>query len=150
MGNTSAQMSHFRRTKIVSSLNKTLLPLLEEGKNFKGAPPSPFGMEFAQKSQDLIDQVKAMRSSMKDTKAPYSVFRSVSPTAGGGYNQRQGRSRAPKEELIQVNEWLSCWPIPSGIKTHQGHIPLQNSTPSLHKYMGCSNCSELYRVAWGQ
>ena len=43
VGNASAHTSHHRRTKIVSTLNRTLLPLLDEDKNFEGAAPSPFG-----------------------------------------------------------------------------------------------------------
>ena len=42
VGNASAHTSHYRWTKIVSTLNITLLPLLDEDKNFEGAAPSLF------------------------------------------------------------------------------------------------------------
>jgi len=55
VGNASTQMSHYRRTRIITSINKTLLPLVEDGKNFKDAAPSLFGPDFTQKSKNLID-----------------------------------------------------------------------------------------------
>ena len=52
----NARIAHYRRTKIVNTLNRILLPLVED-KNLEGAAA---GYEFAQESKDLIDQVKAM------------------------------------------------------------------------------------------
>jgi len=41
-------------------MNKALLPLVEVDSNFRKVSPSLFGLEFAQKSKELVDQVKAM------------------------------------------------------------------------------------------
>jgi len=83
VGNASTQISHYRRTTIITSTNKTLLPLVEDDKNFKGAAPSLFGPDFAQKSKDFINQVKAMNSSVRDPKPFGQFFRAISPMAGG-------------------------------------------------------------------
>ena len=64
LGNASARISHLRRTKVITQVNKTLLPLVEDDSNFVEVSPSLFGPEFAQKSKDLVDQVKAMRSTL--------------------------------------------------------------------------------------
>ena len=89
LGNASAQITHGQRTKVLTHLNKSLLPLLEEDDNFKDVAPSLFGPEFARKSKELIDQVKAIRSTtQKDGK---SFFRQGPPKSRGGYNQRPGR-----------------------------------------------------------
>lgn len=97
VGNASSQMSHYRRTRIITGLNKTLLPLLDDDKNFKQAAPNLFGSDFAQKSKDLVDQVKAMRSSVRDPKPPGQFFRNIPPNGrGGGYNPRQGKGQNPR------------------------------------------------------
>ena len=75
--NTSAQLSHYRRTRIITGMSKTLLPLVEDDKHFTEAVPFLFGPDFAQKSKDLIDQVKAMRSSVRDTKPSGHFFRTI-------------------------------------------------------------------------
>ena len=81
LGNASAQITHVWRTKVLTHLNKSLLPLLEENDNFKDAVPSLFGPEFARKSKELIDQVEAIRSTtQKDGK---SFFDNTPPRAGG-------------------------------------------------------------------
>ena len=48
LGNASAQISHVWRTKVITHLNKSLLPLLEENSNFGEVAPPYFGLEFAQ------------------------------------------------------------------------------------------------------
>ena len=60
LGNANARISHLRRSKIITQMNKALLPLVEEDSNFGEVAPSLFGPEFAQKSKELVDQVKAM------------------------------------------------------------------------------------------
>ena len=111
VGNASTQMSHFRRTRIITGMNKTLLPLLDEDKNFKEAAPFLFGPEFAQKFKDLIDQVKAMRSSVRDPKPSAQFFRTFPPNGrGGGYNPRQGRGQNPRR---------GNYSGPPGRSTHQ-------------------------------
>ena len=62
-GNANPRISHLRRTKIISQMNKSLLPLTEDDSNFTDAPPTFSGPEFAQKSEELVDQMKATRSS---------------------------------------------------------------------------------------
>ncbi len=78
VGNASAKISHLRRKK---GLNSALNPLVEEDKNFAQVPPSLFGKEFAQKSKDHIDQVKALpkqRSMHRET-----IFEGAPPQAWG-------------------------------------------------------------------
>ena len=61
-------------------MNKALLPLVEEDSNFEDVSPSLFGPEFAQKSKELVDQVKAMRSTIT---TPKQFFRSGPPNSRG-------------------------------------------------------------------
>ena len=72
-------------------MNKALLPLVEENSNFEDVSPSLFGPEFAQKSKELVDQVKAMRSTIT---TPKQFFDKAPPTAGGLYSQARTR-RSP-------------------------------------------------------
>ena len=90
IGNANAKISHLRREKVTSSLNKGLLPLVNEEEHFNKAAPQLFGQDFARKSKEFIDQVKAMRSTIvrPDQRQPF--FRSGPPTRGG-YNQRNWR-----------------------------------------------------------
>lgn len=68
LGNASAHISHLRWTKVITQMNKALLPLVEEDSNFEDVSPSLFGPEFAQKSKELVDRVKAMRSTITTPK----------------------------------------------------------------------------------
>ena len=111
MGNANAQISHLRRTKVISQMNKALLPLVDEDSTFREVSPSLFGPEFAQKSKQLVDQVKAMRSPLDTFKL---FFNQAPPTAGGllsQANMRRGRSPermdnsgkvVPEEHVEQV------------------------------------------------
>ena len=90
VGNANARINHMRRTKIITQMNKALLPLTEEDDNFIDAAPSLFGPAFAQKSKELVDQVKAMRFHLpghKDNK--HQFFRNVPPNSRGGYQYSQ-------------------------------------------------------------
>ena len=89
LGNASAQITHVWRTKVLTQLNKSLLPLLEEDSNFDEVAPSLFGPEFACKSKELVDQVKVIRSTTPKDKPPF--FRQGPPKSRGGYSQRPGR-----------------------------------------------------------
>ena len=98
LGNTSARISHLRRSKVISQINKALLPLVEEDSNFGEVSPSLFGPEFAQKSKQLVDQVKAMRSTLA---TPKPFFRPGPPNSrggGGGVQQpeTEPRRRSPE------------------------------------------------------
>ena len=88
LGNASARISHLRCTKIIIQVNKTLLPLVDEDSNFGEVSPSLFGSEFAQKSKELVDQVKAMLHLS-------SFFDRASPAVGG--LQLQARTRRSPE-----------------------------------------------------
>ena len=109
LGNASARISHLRRTKVISQMNKALLPLVEEDSNFGEASPSLFGPEFAQKSKQHVDQVKAMRSTLGTSK-PF--FRPGPPNSRGGLlsqaDMRRGRSpeRTAKPRKIIPEEHL--------------------------------------------
>ena len=52
LGSAAAQINHVRKTKMLTQLNKSLLPLLEEESNFDDVAPSLFGLEFACKSKE--------------------------------------------------------------------------------------------------
>ena len=83
IGNASAKISLLRQTKVISQLNKSLLPLTEEDSNFEGVAPSLFGLEFAHKSKDHVEQVKALRSSGGAKESKQQFFRQGPPTTGG-------------------------------------------------------------------
>ena len=55
IGNASSNISHIRREKVVSALNKALLPITADDSNFKEAAPALFGKDFAKQSKDLVD-----------------------------------------------------------------------------------------------
>ena len=64
VGNASAQLSQLRREKIITGMNKTLLPLSKEDANFVEAPPNLFGSEFTKWSKEYMEQVKALCSTL--------------------------------------------------------------------------------------
>ena len=64
IGNANARMSHLRREKTVTSMNRTLLPLVKDDENFMEAAPYLFGGNFARQSKEFLDQVKALRSTL--------------------------------------------------------------------------------------
>ena len=125
IGNSSAQISHLRRSKLVSNMNKALLPLVEDDSNFVDAPLSLFRPEFGQRSKDHVEQVKAIRSSLDDKK----FFRNVPPTAGGGGTTKDKGTKAPGEEDTRVLKKTEC-PKPQG-KLEQINIPHTDIQQSL-------------------
>ena len=60
----NAHLLHLQRERIVGEINKALLPIVGDDNNFKEATPLLFGMEFAKKSKEMVEQVKAMRSTI--------------------------------------------------------------------------------------
>ena len=64
IGNASSHLSRLRREKVVTSVNKALLPLVKEDDHFAGASPNLFGPDFAKRSKEFLEQVKALRSSL--------------------------------------------------------------------------------------
>ena len=102
-------------------MNKAFLPLTEEDKNFIDASPSLFGSAFAQKSKELVDQVKAMRSHLigrKDGKQEF--FEAFLLTAGGITSTTSGQ----REEEATVGE---DWDAP-----HKGRKAHGTNKPSTH------------------
>ena len=67
----NAHISHLRREKIITGLNKSLLPLVKEDAPYTDAAPDLFGSEFAKRSKEFLEQVKTIRSSLP-TKTHYS------------------------------------------------------------------------------
>ena len=90
VGNASAKLANLRREKVMTSLNKGLLPLVKDEQNFTEAAPGLFGAEFAEKCKKHVEQVKAMRFSLSkgdragssDNKRPF--FRQGPPPNRGG------------------------------------------------------------------
>lgn len=95
VGNASAKLSHLRRKRVVAHLSPALLPLVEEESNFKEAPPALFGTEFAKKSKDHVDQMKAMRSTYpkqrSGQKEASTFFRRGPPSSRGGWGRDHSR-----------------------------------------------------------
>ena len=102
VGNANAKFNHLRRTKIISQMNKALLPLTEDDENFIGAAPFLFGREFAQKSKELVDQVRAMRSHLpgnKDSSSKPRFF--FVPNSRGGTSTAKGQGgKATKDSDV--------------------------------------------------
>ena len=92
IGNANAHVLHLRRERVVSDVNKALLPIVGDDANFKEAAPLLFGTEFA---KEMVEQVKAMRSTLSkkpEWKPPF--FRGGPPNNRGGFNRRYGRGGA--------------------------------------------------------
>ena len=79
-------------TKVLTQLNKSLLPLLEEDSNFDEVAPSLFGPKFAHKSKELIDQAKAIRSTTPKDKPPF--IRQAPPNSQGVTAKDPGEAEA--------------------------------------------------------
>ena len=104
IGNANAHLLHLRREKIVGDINKALLPIVGDEANFKEVAPLLFGTEFAKKSQEMVEQVKAMRSTItKNTSRKPSFFRSGPPNRGG-FNRRFGRGGAQSSRYREYRE----------------------------------------------
>ena len=59
LGNANSQ--NFTREKVTQDLNKALQPLAKQDELFASCAPALFGPEFAKKSKEHVEQVKAMR-----------------------------------------------------------------------------------------
>ena len=94
IGNANAHLLNLRRERIVSDINKALLPIVGDDDIFKEVAPLLFGMEFVKKSKEMVEQVKAIRSTFNkrtDRKPPF--FRG-GPPSRGGTTRRYGRGGA--------------------------------------------------------
>ena len=92
LGNANARISRLRREKIVTSINKSLLPLVKEDSSYSDVSPDLFGADFAKRSKDFLDQVKALRSSMPSKDYKKSLFRKGQSSGRTGANYRGGAS----------------------------------------------------------
>ena len=95
VGNANATMSHLRRERVVCDLNKSLLPIVGDDSNFQEAAPLLFGTEFSKKGKEMVDQVKALRSTIskkQERKPPF--FRGGPPSNRGGFSRNYGRGGA--------------------------------------------------------
>ena len=100
---------YLRRERIVGAMNKALLPIVGDNDNFKEAAPLLFGTEFAKKTKEMVEQVKAMRSAITkkpDRKPPF--FRSGPPQQSGGLQPTLRKGQSPelpsKREAIPGEE----------------------------------------------
>ena len=64
IGNANARISCLRREKIVTCVNKVLLPLARDEEHFTEAAPQLFGTDFARQSKGFMDQVGAILSTV--------------------------------------------------------------------------------------
>ena len=102
IGNASAQITRLRREKIVTSINKNLLPLVKEDGDFLDVAPNLFGPDFSKRAKDHLDQVKSLRAAtlppqqasypQSSYNKPGSVFRRGHPSGRG---QARGRGGGP-------------------------------------------------------
>ena len=60
IGNANAKISYLRWQKVISQVNKALMPIVEDDYNLQDSAPALFGTAFAKKSKDWVDQVAAM------------------------------------------------------------------------------------------
>ena len=103
IGNANAKISRLRREKIVSSINKSLVPLVKEDSDFSEVAPNLFGPEFSKRAKDFVDQVRTLRSSFQakqdlQSRKPlfrrgHSSERGMARARGGGPNQYRGGQR---------------------------------------------------------
>ena len=98
ISNANAHMSNFRRVKVIGDINKALLPLVGDDTNFVETPPLLFGTECAQKGKEMVDEVKAMRSTFtsKPERRPPFFQNAPPPPPGqpGGGDSVAGTERA--------------------------------------------------------
>ena len=122
MGNASACISRLRREKITASFNKSLLPLAQEDKDFTETSPHLFGPDFAKRSKDHLDQVKALRTSTSQQEKPFfqggpppswggaSITRraEVEPPTTGGARAKTGPNGLPNKDRTHRHTELDC------------------------------------------
>ncbi len=129
VSNASAKITHLRREKVTTDLNKVLLPVAKEATNFQSAPPSLFGTEFAKKAKDHVDQVKAMRASLPTKPDTRSPFR-------GGPEASSESSEAATTGKADTNssrgEELGAATGPSTRGTGSQNFPRTNAPISCH------------------
>ena len=95
IGNANAKISHLRRQKVISQVNKALMPIVDDDSNFQDSAPALFGTEFAKKSKDLVDQVKAMRVPLTSRREQKPFFRGGPPVRRGDTARGMGGAEVP-------------------------------------------------------
>ena len=139
IGNAIAQISRMWREKIISSVEKSLIPLTKQEESFSEAPPDIFGNGFAKKSKEFLDQLKAIRSTLPpSTKSNSQDTRKIffagplfskggtpSPEVGGGPICIQ--TNTPVSTLLQLVARSLCKShrcLPAGLVGSEGiHQP---------------------------
>ena len=88
IGNANSRLSRLRREKLVNSFNKSLLLLVKEDKDFAETTTYLFRADFAKRSKEFTNQIKAMRSTVPNK----TEYRSLRPLFWKG--QPPGRGMA--------------------------------------------------------
>ena len=97
--NASARISRLRREKFAASINKSLVLLVKEDKDFAEVAPNLFGVDFAKRAKEHLNQVKTLRqaSSSFHHSEHYSgrksLFRRGFPSGRGSVRGRGGTSK---------------------------------------------------------
>ena len=97
-------------------MNKSLLPLTEDNSNFTDAPHTLFGLEFAQKSKELVDRMKALWSSSGFKNK--QLFRNGPPTTGGTAMPNWEGAEPQTSEATDIQHRTRS---PSGTNEHDTH-----------------------------
>ena len=58
LGNANTRTSCLRRDKLVSSINKNLVPLVQDDSDFADASPNLFGPAFSKRAKEYLDQIR--------------------------------------------------------------------------------------------
>ena len=108
--NANAKISYLRCKKITNAINKSPLPFIEDDTNFKDCTHDLLSMEFARKSKDLVNKVKAMWSSLSSWREQKPFFRRAFPHKRweGGLCQRFGQGGGLQFETKSCTE-SNCW-----------------------------------------
>ena len=64
LGNANARISRLRRDKLVSSINKSLTPLVQDDTEFASASLNLFGTDFLKRAKEYLDQVKTLKTTL--------------------------------------------------------------------------------------
>ena len=108
IGNANSHLSRLGREKLVNSFNKSLLPLVKEDKDFTETTPYLFGADFAKRSKDFTNQIKAMRSILPNKteyRSSRPIFWKGQPLGRGmahrkGWRSQQLQPESPRTVLF--------------------------------------------------
>ena len=131
IGNASAHISHLRREKLVSSINKSLLPLAQEDGAFLEVAPYLFGPDFSKRGKDHLDQVKSLKAA----------------TLPARHNIPQGTNRQGPVFRIGLSSGRGLakgrdgGPTPFNQKHHSG----ERNPKTTHTFL-CKKCISSYAI----